>query len=60
MVDLKNTKLVAETEARIGNNTRYMYLDDVCEDAYEEYMYEIELRGLVNEVADYEELDKAG
>ena len=55
VLDLVTLKLVPEADDKVGDTSRYRYLDDVSEEAYEEYCYEVELRGLVNEITGQEE-----
>lgn len=50
VIDLVTLKLLPETDETITDSDRYRYLDDVSDTAYEEYCYEIEIRGLMNEI----------
>lgn len=52
VVDMLTERLIPESYSTMRNEYRFRYLDDVSEEAYEEYLYEIELRGLLNELED--------
>ena len=59
VVDLATLRILPEDSQKIFDTTRYRYLDDLSETAYEEYCAEIELRGLINEIADAEEMNSS-
>ena len=60
VLDLVTYKLLPESDETMEHPNRYRYLDDISDTAYEEYCYEIEMRGLIHEFEEQEELDKAG
>ena len=50
--DVIGERFVPESDTTMANAHRFRYLDDLDEASYEEYLYEIELRGLINELED--------
>ena len=55
ILDVYTYKFIPENEDTIMNPTRYRYLDDISDKAYEKYLYEIEIRGLLNELEEMQE-----
>lgn len=53
--DILTGKLIPESDATLEDADRYRYLDDVSTAGYETYCYEIQLRGLMNEILGTEE-----
>lgn len=48
--DILTGKLLPENYETIKDSDRYRYLDDISTEGYETYCYEIQIRGLMNEV----------